>query len=196
MYYLTRYAQWIGLTPDGGDGYKNTPLPSWNDTDPTTLIPSTTLLPFWDDLLIVNGSAPNPQSGLSQGISYSVQGDVRGRNITFEWVAGKYDDGYQHYRFWVTFYEDRPNTVTFTYWDVSDLGGSATVGAQSEQGEFRFFSPSLSIASSNTLKDKPCTTCPGLELPVVETFLDMMVQIVACVSSRDRQRHVRVEIAR
>lgn len=91
-------------------------------------------------------------SKLTQRLVYSVVGDAPSRNITFEWVASHYADLAQHYWFQVSLYEDKPNEAIFTYLDISDGGGSATVGVQREEGKlselesfFRFglFSPPL-----------------------------------------------------
>lgn len=123
--------QWIGLTPNNGDSaYLNGPLPTTNTTSPTAIIP------FWDDLLIVNGAGINPQSNLTQRIVHATQGTAPNRAFTIEWVASKFSDPLQHYRFWVTFFEVAPGGVRFTYWDISDGGASATVGAQNLEGEF------------------------------------------------------------
>jgi hypothetical protein len=83
-------------------------------------------LPVWDDLYIYQGT--------QQGIFYEVDGTAPDRNVTFEWYCSHYMDSTQYYHFLAKFYEARPNVVTFTYLNMSDLGTSATVGVESYSG--------------------------------------------------------------
>lgn len=57
--------------------------------------------------------------------------------------------------------------VTFTYWDISDLGGSATVGAQSEQGAFLIYF----VAYSSSSSPLPSLTFPSPSFPLSPLYL-------------------------
>lgn len=85
-------------------------------------------MPFWADLFITDCTP--------QGIYYEVDGDAPNRELTFEYYTSKYDEGAEFFHFLVKFQENDPNAFTINYLDVSDLGTSATVGAQSEEGQW------------------------------------------------------------
>ncbi|KAH0033769.1 hypothetical protein KCU78_g2389, partial [Aureobasidium melanogenum] len=83
----------------------------------------------------VNAAIRNPTSNQTQGIRYATQGTAPRRTLTIEWILGSsVDVSSQHFRFWVTFFEDQPQRFRYTYWDVSDGGKDGwVVGAENEQ---------------------------------------------------------------
>ena len=84
-------------------------------------------LAFWDDTMIY--------ADTQQGIYYEIQGTKPDRQTVFEFYLSSYNGDNQYYHFLVRFYEDRPGVVTYQYLNVSDHGGSATVGVQGNQGK-------------------------------------------------------------
>ncbi|KAK3655855.1 hypothetical protein LTR22_010012 [Elasticomyces elasticus] len=114
----------VGLTNDPGVDFDNVPLPQSNNQDVQGL-PNTAVCPFWDDLYVY---ADTPQ-----GVYYEVDGAAPARNISFEWYTSHYGDPTQYYHFIATFEEANPGATTFTYYEISDHGSSATVGMQSIQ---------------------------------------------------------------
>jgi hypothetical protein len=97
----------------GSSVYTNQPLPYIN-------IPSYSVLPFWDDLYVFVGTP--------QGVFYQVNGTI----VTFEYYLSHYQDSSEFYHFEVSYDSTRPGIFQFDYFDISDLGISATVGAQGD----------------------------------------------------------------
>jgi hypothetical protein len=110
--------QWITLSSDANNAYRNSPLPA-------SILPDTTIAAYWDDLWIYQGTP--------QGVYYEVDGSTPDRSISFEWYTSHIGDRSQYYHFVMTFQEANPGVPVFTYYDVSDRGTSATVGMQSRQ---------------------------------------------------------------
>ncbi|KAK5696274.1 hypothetical protein LTR17_024352 [Elasticomyces elasticus] len=114
----------VGLTNDPGVDFDNVPLPQ-SINQGVQGLPNTAVCPFWDDLYVY---ADTPQ-----GVYYEVDGAAPTRNISFEWYTSHYSDPTQYYHFIATFEEANPGVTTFTYYEISDHGSSATVGMQSIQ---------------------------------------------------------------
>jgi hypothetical protein len=83
--------------------------------------------PYWDDLYVY-GNTP-------QGLYYKVDGAAPARTVTFEWYTSHYQDPTQYYHFTAKFSENSPGTSEFVYYQISDRGVSATVGAQGLTGK-------------------------------------------------------------
>lgn len=92
----------------------------------------------------VNNTITNPSSNQTQRVQYATEGIAPHRTLTIEWIVGSsievssnvwQQDNSKHYRFWATFFEDAPQKFRYTYWDVSDGGIGATVGAENEHDE-------------------------------------------------------------
>lgn len=117
---------WVGIIGNGGD-YNNFPLPSYGS------LADTAFAVLWDDLYIY--------SGTEQGIYYQIDGQAPTRTLTIEWYTSHYQAPSEYYHFAMTYHEASPNGVTYDYFQVSDLGGSATVGSQSQTGQFNHLHP-------------------------------------------------------
>ena len=78
------------------------------------------LFPCWDDLYI--------EQGKTQGIFYSVQGTAPGRSTTFEFYTSAFRQPRSYYHFLVTWWENRPGTITIDYLNITSSGDSATAG--------------------------------------------------------------------
>ncbi|KAJ4326711.1 hypothetical protein N0V84_002826 [Fusarium piperis] len=93
-----------------------------NGPVPDTNLPEVAIMPFWDDLYFVTFEG--------HGVFYEVYPSRRGgREATFEWVGYSANEpGIFH--FGLTFYENAPSIVNFTYFTIPDQGSSATVGSQ------------------------------------------------------------------
>ncbi|CAF0968950.1 unnamed protein product [Adineta ricciae] len=89
---------------------------------PTTAFKGPTALALWDDLMIY--------SGTSQGVYYPIEGGAPNRTTTFEFYTSKFNASQNYYHFQVKFYENQPDIVEYIYYEVSDKGGSATIGTQ------------------------------------------------------------------
>ncbi|KAL8952806.1 MAG: hypothetical protein Q9222_001310 [Ikaeria aurantiellina] len=92
---------------------------------PTTDLPAYSLCPFWDDTYIYEGN--------SQGIFYQIDG---GNRVTFEYYLSHFSAAAEYYHFLVTYSRTQPGIFNYTYYQVSDSGSSATVGAQYGDGKF------------------------------------------------------------
>ncbi|KAG7419517.1 hypothetical protein Forpe1208_v002176 [Fusarium oxysporum f. sp. rapae] len=111
-----------GFVPlnDGSSSYNNGPLPAQN-------LPSISIMPYWDDLVIRAGTC-------NTGIYYDVYETDHGNTFTIEWQLGSIGLGAgtgEHFS--ATFYEDFPGLVRFEYYQTTKHGSSATVGLQNEQ---------------------------------------------------------------
>ncbi|KAK5709878.1 hypothetical protein LTR17_019382 [Elasticomyces elasticus] len=104
----------VGLTNDPGVDFDNIPLPQ-QPFDPS------------GDKLYVYADTP-------QGVYYEVDGAAPSRNISFEWYTSHYSDPTQYYHLIATFEEANPGVTTFTYYEISDHGSSATFGMQGTDG--------------------------------------------------------------
>lgn len=91
------------------------PLPALN-------VPPVSVFPYWDDLFIPQGS------GL--GIYYGIVEDGGDQHAVFEYILTSYRDTSQYIHFTATFYESKPGYVNVTYFETTDKGESATIGAQ------------------------------------------------------------------
>lgn len=109
--------------------YANSPLPQY-------AVAPIAVFPCWDDLYLFAG---NPQ-----GIFYGLDdGAVGKRGTTFEYYLAQYQAATFYYHFLVSFWEDRPNVVTFDYLNMTNSGSGATVGINSQTGTFFPFVPFL-----------------------------------------------------
>lgn len=115
---------WMSIVGIATDGYFNQPLPSWGFY--YDQMPDTSIAPYWDDLYIYQG--------IPQGIYYQIDGQAPARTLTIEWYTSHFTDRSQYYHFTLTYQEAIPNVVTYDYFQILDLGISATVGAQSQAG--------------------------------------------------------------
>ncbi|CVL06095.1 uncharacterized protein FMAN_03918 [Fusarium mangiferae] len=106
---------------EGASAYSNNELPAGN-------IPSTSIMPYWDDLLITEGTC-------NTGIFYDVYETARGNTFTIEYNVGSLRPDLmgtgEHFS--VSFYEDHPGLIRFEYYQTTKHGSSATIGLQSEQ---------------------------------------------------------------
>ncbi|KAF5608202.1 uncharacterized protein FSUBG_4737 [Fusarium subglutinans] len=93
---------------------------------PAELLPSTSIMPYWDDFLITEGTC-------NTGIFYDVYETARGNTFTIEYNVGSLRPSFigtgEHFS--VSFYEDHPGLVRFEYYQTTIHGSSATVGLQS-----------------------------------------------------------------
>ncbi|KAF4483526.1 hypothetical protein FAGAP_11696 [Fusarium agapanthi] len=95
-----------------------------NDALPDEYLPSTSIMPYWDDLIIRVGAC-------NTGIYYDVYESDRGNTFTIEWQLGSVGTGAatgEHFS--ASFYEDFPAVVRFEYYQTTKHGSSATVGLQ------------------------------------------------------------------
>ncbi|KAF5682527.1 hypothetical protein FCIRC_4961 [Fusarium circinatum] len=103
----------------GASDYANYQLPA-------ELLPSTSIMPYWDDFLITEGTC-------NTGIFYDVYETARGNTFTIEYNVGSLRPSFigtgEHFS--VSFYEDHPGLVRFEYYQTTIHGSSATVGLQS-----------------------------------------------------------------
>ncbi|SCO34728.1 uncharacterized protein FFMR_03608 [Fusarium fujikuroi] len=103
----------------GSNSYANTGLP-------TESIPSNSIMPYWEDLLITEGTC-------NTGIFYDVYETARGNTFTIEYNVGSLQPSLigtgEHFS--VSFYEDHPGLVRFEYYQTTKHGSSATIGLQS-----------------------------------------------------------------
>ncbi|KAI4142716.1 MAG: hypothetical protein L6R39_004834, partial [Caloplaca ligustica] len=96
----------------GSASYVNSPIP-------TTQLPTFSALGFWDDTVI--------NQGQPQGIFYQID---NGNRVTFEYYLSHYQAAGEYYHFLISYSASNPGVFTYTYYQVSDLGASATVGMQ------------------------------------------------------------------
>jgi hypothetical protein len=100
----------------GFGAYTNYALPT------TAISADTTLLGYWDDLYIYQGT--------QQGIYYDITGEVGSRELKFEFYTSAYQRSTEYFHFIMTFYENQVGVVKYKYFEASYNGFSATVGAQ------------------------------------------------------------------
>ncbi|KAH7209872.1 hypothetical protein DER44DRAFT_864472 [Fusarium oxysporum] len=104
----------------GSSSFNNGPLPAQS-------LPSISIMPYWDDLIIRGGTC-------NTGIYYDVYETDRGNTFTVEWQLGSIglgDAAGEHFS--ASFYEDFPGLVRFEYYQTARHGSSATVGLQNGQ---------------------------------------------------------------
>jgi hypothetical protein len=94
-----------------------------NKNLPTTEYGGIVAFVFWDDLTINIGS--------NQSVAYSVVGVAPNRTTTITFRVTDSIETIETYHFQVVFDEQRPGLITYTYFQVSDSGASATIGVQS-----------------------------------------------------------------
>jgi len=99
--------------------FVNLALPDFVDEYQTAYSPLASMLVFWDDLYIYEGTP--------QGIYYEVDGVAPNRNLTLEWYTSDYSDDSHHYHFTALFQESVPDFVEYTYLQISDNGASGKV---------------------------------------------------------------------
>ncbi|KAJ6260645.1 hypothetical protein Dda_4872 [Drechslerella dactyloides] len=86
-------------------------------------LPPLSVCGFWDDLFIFKGTY--------QGIYYQIDGSPGSRILSLEYYTSHFSASHEYYHFIMRYKEDKPNVVTVRYYQVSDDGVSATIGAQS-----------------------------------------------------------------
>jgi hypothetical protein len=79
---------------------------------------------MWDDLMIYAGTA--------QTIYYDASGTAPNRITTFEFYESHFTSSTRYYHFQIIFYENLPNSVKYSYYEVTDNGSGATIGVQSK----------------------------------------------------------------
>ncbi len=104
---------------DGTWEFRNTALlaSSLEDND-GNFVDTGVVFAFWDDTYIYEGT--------QQGIYYEVDGET----VTFEYYLSHFQDDTQYYHYTVYYDSTIPGVFTMQYYQVSDAGVSATVGAQ------------------------------------------------------------------
>ncbi|CAF3803527.1 unnamed protein product [Rotaria sp. Silwood1] len=90
-------------------------LPSYHFNSPTAL-------PYWDELVISDGT--------SEGIYYFINGNTSNRTVIFEYYLTHDTQPNEYCHFQVLFFEAKPNIVQYIYLDVTNGGKTATVGIQ------------------------------------------------------------------
>jgi hypothetical protein len=136
--------QVLALSGDLTNQWSNLGLPQ-----ASSYIMTTGVFPYWDDLFIYNGTA--------QGIYYQSSGTNGSRTATFEFYESAYQQYSNYYHFQLLFYENAPNTFTLKYYNITDLGASATVGYQcntlSEYKQYSYnqtdINPGLAVSYNN-----------------------------------------------
>ncbi|KAL8873725.1 MAG: hypothetical protein Q9174_000856 [Haloplaca sp. 1 TL-2023] len=113
--------------------YSNIPLPA-------AILSPWSACAFWDDTVV--------SAGRPQGIFYQVDGT----QVIFEYYLSHYQAEGEYYHWLVSYNANQPGIFTFTYYQISDLGRSATVGIQ--------YGPDLALQYSH---NQPIIT-PGLVL--------------------------------
>ncbi|CAF4655437.1 unnamed protein product, partial [Rotaria sp. Silwood2] len=91
-------------------------LPSYHFNSPTAL-------PYWDELVISDGT--------SEGIYYFINGNTSNRTVIFEYYLTHDTQPNEYCHFQVLFFEAKPNIVQYIYLDVTNGGKTATVGSSS-----------------------------------------------------------------
>lgn len=74
---------------------------------------------FFDDTVV--------NAGQSQGIFYEVD---KGNQVTFEYYLSHFQAAAKYYHYLASYNTNQPGVLTYTYYQISDSGNSATVGAQ------------------------------------------------------------------
>ncbi|KAI4104661.1 MAG: hypothetical protein LQ339_003739 [Xanthoria mediterranea] len=123
---------------EGTTDYSNVGLPA-------AYLPAVALFPFWDDTYIAQGS--------TQGVFYTLSDDYI--NLALQFYFTRYDEPNKSYNYTVSYSTNQPGFFTFTYYQISDQGISATVGAQ-------YGSPLIALQHSVN----SATVTPGLVLTV------------------------------
>ena len=90
----------------------------------TNSFPGPAIIPFWDDLYVYQAQP--------QGIFYQYDGTSPTRSVTLEYLVSKYLQPAQYYHFTVNISESSSTPIVWSYYQISDSGSSATVGAQNE----------------------------------------------------------------
>jgi hypothetical protein len=82
----------------------------------------TTAFPYWVDQSIARET--------SQGIYYTIHGNIPNRTVIFEYYTTLSHDKEQYCHFQVLFFENKPNIIQFIYLDVPDDDKLPIVGVQ------------------------------------------------------------------
>ncbi|CAF1335188.1 unnamed protein product [Rotaria sordida] len=98
------------------NSWSNSALPSGSFSDPTAF-------GLWDDLYIY--------AGTSQTVYYATTGTSPNRTLVFEFYTAHYSSSTRYFHFQIIFYEASLDIVSYSYFQVSDGGASATIGVQS-----------------------------------------------------------------
>jgi hypothetical protein len=85
---------------------------------PANYVPSYSIFPYWDDTFIYQGQP--------QGLFYLIEGT----KISIECYLSHYGDARQYYHYIVVYDSATPGIFTYSYYQISDSGISATVGVQ------------------------------------------------------------------
>lgn len=89
---------------------------------PASEFPCETILAYWDDLDIDNGT--------KQGIYFEVQGNHPNRTFVLEYYMTHFEEREQYYQFQVFFFEALFNIVQIKYFEAFDRGSSGAIGVQ------------------------------------------------------------------
>ena len=107
---------------------------------PSSAFSGIAIFPYWDDLFV--------SSKTWQGIYYATQGTKPNRILIFEYYLSHYNAPTNYTHFQISFFENNPNLVQITYFEVDDLSATSTVGIQGMNIPLSL-SPSLSLDSSS-----------------------------------------------
>ena len=105
-------------------GYAPSTLPQYSQLSPAGYA----VLPFWADLYIT--------ANTSQNVLYQIDGTSPSRTVTFEYYTSYYNQANQYYHFQILFYENRANSFTYRYYNITDSGINAVVGYQCQPSKF------------------------------------------------------------
>lgn len=90
-------------------------------------IPDYSILPFWTDLLIVEGKP--------HGVYYEVTGQAPNRVVVIEWYVTRYSQESQYFHFNVKLEEAKPGIVEVKYYEAVDKGSQCSIGVQGPSSE-------------------------------------------------------------
>ena len=87
-----------------------------------------------------------------QGIFCKIDVVAPVRNVTFEWFASELGQTSDVYHFQIIYQESLPNSFIFNYFEITDSGASATVGAQtsvtSQYAQYSYLVPDVTPNSA------------------------------------------------
>ncbi|KAK6513821.1 hypothetical protein TWF506_008255 [Arthrobotrys conoides] len=114
----------VSLDEEPGTSFINSELPVADDVSGANRLPNTSIAALWDDLYIY--------AGTQQGVYYQVDGTTPGsRVLSFEFYTSAYRRSAEFFHFLIRYEEDKPNILTYKYFEVFGGGISATIGVQS-----------------------------------------------------------------
>jgi hypothetical protein len=113
-------------------------------TLPDVTLPPYSILPYYGTFVILENE--------DNYINYEIQGVTGSRRLIIEWRVTGYDDQgeWPVSNFAAVFYENRPRSVDFVYYDMPDAGRTATTGFQNLLTGTRFQEISFNEAVINS----------------------------------------------